>query len=353
MKKLLTALALSGLMATQAGAIQITTNNQGNPTGGVLINGVPADGSEITPVEASWYTDYDFVKGKVTYWTKIQGNYDITLGPAAITATQGGTLNVYTTNTDWSSPYGIGLTSNYDPYKIWDRDPGDKQTGHMSVYIGNPDRHNYGGIEYHVNVFNYPCTHDSAAGSSVKEENLIGGTYDGDLAYEAKDGTVHELTMPTTGFVDPIPAYGSGTKMTFGFTLGGATDEEGNITGLRFMAPQSIVTPDVTEDGLATSDTIDDGIDGVNGEAVELSTTAWIESEGNYVDLPNLGYGFDLVNLRSWGASTVDNQGSFALDPEAITYIWITKDIPNIPEPTTATLSLLALAGLAARRRRR
>ena len=47
--------------------------------------------------------------------------------------------------------------------------------------------------------------------------------------------------------------------------------------------------------------------------------------------------------LRTWEGIVTETE--MANPPAALS--------PNVPEPTTATLSLLALAGLAARRRRR
>ena len=308
----------------------------------------------MTPVEVNWNTSYTYVEGKITYWTKIKGNYDINLGDAAITMQSGGTLSVYVTNTDWATPNGIGITSNTDPYHVWNGDGEEDEGtggGHMAVFVGRPGSHIYGGIEYHVNTFNYPCTHSSAASESVGMDD---GTYNGTLTYEAKDGTEHTVQMPETAYsMTTLPNYGYNGKMTFGFTLGSAMDENGNITGLQFTSPETFLTPDITEDGLATSQSMSEDEEG--GTQVKLALTAYINNDNNSVQLPNLGYGFDLENLRSWGTSTIDNSGSWALDPNAITYIIITKDLPveGVPEPATATLSLLALAGLAARRRRK
>ncbi len=147
--KLLATLALTGLLAMQAQAVRITVNADGNPTGNIVsaydtsdvkdwklkINGVNPNGQKVVPVDVDWNLDYTFVEGKVTYWTKIYGNYDINLGIASISAQQGGTLNVYTTNTDWASPYGIGLTSNYNPYRIrnFDKTAADRRRKLFSV----------------------------------------------------------------------------------------------------------------------------------------------------------------------------------------------------------------------------
>ncbi|MBR5886917.1 MAG: PEP-CTERM sorting domain-containing protein [Akkermansia sp.] len=58
--------------------------------------------------------------------------------------------------------------------------------------------------------------------------------------------------------------------------------------------------------------------------------------------------------VSSFNFSTLTNTGAASM-PNAETFISITKayTAPVVPEPTTATLSLLALAGLAARRRRK
>lgn len=60
------------------------------------------------------------------------------------------------------------------------------------------------------------------------------------------------------------------------------------------------------------------------------------------------GYVVDLANIKLIdGSAAGANQGVTGISNASITYT------PTVPEPTTATLSLLALAGLAARRRRK
>ena len=67
--------------------------------------------------------------------------------------------------------------------------------------------------------------------------------------------------------------------------------------------------------------------------------------------LEHLSYG-DGTNVMGPGGT---ENGTFsAIDLRALELLgWTLRSSTSIPEPTTATLSLLALAGLAARRRRR
>lgn len=59
--------------------------------------------------------------------------------------------------------------------------------------------------------------------------------------------------------------------------------------------------------------------------------------------------------VTSFNFAKLTSQGAASLPADAVTTISISKayTAPVVPEPTTATLSLLALAGLAARRRRK
>ncbi len=325
MKKHLLAFALTGLLASQAVAINMATGTH------TIVSG-----------DIEWNIIDDYSTMTTTYWTKITGNYNIDLGIASITTKSAGTLSVYTTNTDWTTNLGLGLTSNTDPYQVRTTDPGDgAQDPHTALYVDHPVDHTKKSIEFRINHYNY----------------VMNG---GDTpAYEAKDGTVYVTTMPDTVYsteaMNSSPDYWNnqavGTMLTFGYTLSAATDENGNITGLRFTAPEEFLTPDWTATGLATEESLETG----EGVQVNLELDAWLDSEGNYVDLPNMGHGFDLTNLVSYGVSTIDTGESYGLDDNAVTYIVITKELrpEAIPEPATATLSLLALAGLAARRRRK
>ncbi len=86
--------------------------------------------------------------------------------------------------------------------------------------------------------------------------------------------------------------------------------------------------------------------------------TAESNSEGNYFQITNSANSNVKFNatdyniVRSFNFSTLTNVGDVAVTDGTITTISITKAY-TIPEPATATLSLLALAGLAARRRRK
>ena len=67
--------------------------------------------------------------------------------------------------------------------------------------------------------------------------------------------------------------------------------------------------------------------------------------------IDNLQLGENDMIVFAWSGSATG--GASGATPIAITNVSLTATTESIPEPTTATLSLLALAGLAARRRRR
>ncbi len=357
MKGIYITILASCLFATQASAIEVTNNTP-------IDRGIDGQGT------VDWNIIDDVEKGETTYWTKITGNYDIQLGAAAITMQSGGTLSVYTTHTDWSSAKGIGLTSNTDPYQVQLNDTGQgAQLDHMAVYIGSPATygHSYPGIQYHVNTYIYECTDKPTNSDTHTTYNGYGTVYGYNKAGERIVTKLPKTDFSTAAKNSSMAHWNNpnqGTKMTFGFTMGAAMNEDGEITGLRLTVPDTFVTPDFTLDGSALAASVDSSTEGA--QQVTLQTDMWIDRtaanaqfenpEGQYLDLPNMGYGFDLRNLRSYGVSTIDTNINYGIDPDAVTYIVITKSLRDealgIPEPTTATLSLLALAGLAMRRRR-
>ncbi len=357
MNRIYTSLLAVCLIAPQASAITVTNDTP-------IDRGIDGQGT------VDWNIVDDVVKGETTYWIKLIGNYDIKLGQAAITMQSGGTLSVYTTNTDWSTHKGLGLTSNTDPYQVQLNDNGvGAKLDHMAVFIGSPaaSGHSYPGIQYHVNTFIYECT-DKPTNTDTHSTYIGYGTVYGYNAAGEKIVT----KLPKTAFSETArnssmafwDNQDRGDKMTFGFTMGAAMNTEGEITGLRLTVPDTFLTPDFTLDGSAMSDSVDAGAEGA--QQVTLQTDMWIDRSApqaqfenpgeHYLDLPNMGYGFDLLNLRSYGISTIDTNINYGIDDDAVTYIVITKPLRaealGVPEPTTATLGLLALAGVAARRRR-
>ena len=97
---------------------------------------------------------------------------------------------------------------------------------------------------------------------------------------------------------------------------------------------------------------------------IDTSVLAYGSSQVNFIGLSTLEIGnYMLLDLSSvpvatvqdWNTADISISGlgagdSFAWSEDG-TKLYLVHDV--VPEPTTATLSLLALAGLAARRRRR
>ncbi len=326
-------LAIGCLFAGQAGAI--------------LLN--DGDDHKIVTGDIDWNI-LDFIdddgSAKTLYWTKIVGNYNVNLGEASLLATQneGGELAVFTTNTDWSTNLGIGVTSNTNPYMVrtsWAGDP------HMSLFIAHPQTNSQQKVEFRINTYNYKMDGtDHTYQHAVSKEDVTTT-----MAQSVYDERVYG-NLPTNTWDNP----NTGQKLTFGFTLTSAHDVDGAITGLRLTMPDEFLTPDYTMSGTAMGESV--AADTPGATRVNLELDATISKNGNnYLDLPNMGAPFDLTNLISYGTASVNGVNVYGIDDDAVTYILIKKDLRAdntlIPEPTTTTLSLLALAGLAARRRRK
>lgn len=88
-----------------------------------------------------------------------------------------------------------------------------------------------------------------------------------------------------------------------------------------------------------------------SGNYFTISNSANSDVTFDFIDY-NICASFNFDKLINYGVTGGKDGGSTSSMPNAITTISITKAY-TIPEPTTATLSLLALAGLAARRRRK
>ncbi len=78
------------------------------------------------------------------------------------------------------------------------------------------------------------------------------------------------------------------------------------------------------------------------------------EDEKHYLDINGLGISYAPVDVTD-GFDINPHNGDVGINIAAFDDDWpiIEENAPSVPEPTTATLSLLALAGLAARRRRK
>ncbi len=89
--------------------------------------------------------------------------------------------------------------------------------------------------------------------------------------------------------------------------------------------------------------------------ALDLSAGARTQHRETVIDNAN----FTLACLSTNTNSAMASAGTYAWEMSDVTVSVtteipdVTPDTPAVPEPTTATLSLLALAGLAARRRRK
>ena len=89
---------------------------------------------------------------------------------------------------------------------------------------------------------------------------------------------------------------------------------------------------------------------------VQANTTADLSTFDGYKSA-SMGWGVSVTNSFSaqipggWG--TYKGNGIDSWEGNYVPVTTVTLSTPAVPEPTTATLSLLALAGLAARRRRK
>lgn len=88
-------------------------------------------------------------------------------------------------------------------------------------------------------------------------------------------------------------------------------------------------------------------------ETVYTTSTEGIDCTANLSGLLELTYDDALVNSVVYTEGAVDVDGARELNAQHAPEKKRPEPTPSIPEPTTATLSLLALAGLAARRRRK
>lgn len=135
------------------------------------------------------------------------------------------------------------------------------------------------------------------------------------------------------------------------------TKDDGNVTrdiSLKVTTSDGVVLgiSDVVSYGTITNGTYGVGTFSFDNSNITISSTAAYTytlvrkdaASGEYANAANLAYG-TLNPYYSSGGFTIDGTNGHQPVISIITR--------SIPEPTTATLSLLALAGLAVRRRRR
>lgn len=85
----------------------------------------------------------------------------------------------------------------------------------------------------------------------------------------------------------------------------------------------------------------------------DTSTEVEVGSTADLSGLMKLTYNNALVKSVAYTEGAVDKDGAYELNAKYAPEKKLPEPTPSVPEPTTATLSLLALAGLAARRRRK
>ena len=160
-----------------------------------------------------------------------------------------------------------------------------------------------------------------SAGISV---NLIG--LDKTISIGSKDYTDGTLFYGTTTVTDAA-SYSLNTKWDQGTTV---TPTSLLGSALNYDATASITGTTIINDAGNTILTLS-----VTSTASEATGTATID----------LGKGFVLDKIMICGDGANTSKGIWTVSNMSV--------VGNVPEPSTATLSLLALAGLAARRRRK
>ncbi|MBQ8516542.1 MAG: PEP-CTERM sorting domain-containing protein [Akkermansia sp.] len=197
------------------------------------------------------------------------------------------------------------------------------------------------------------------------------------------DGT---LTLDNSNWGQAVSTYDLSTDiaapLSFSFELARGTSSAGvSITFIGLDKAVSIGTKDYTSGEMfyGTTDTLDAASYSLNtawdqgttvtatsllGDALNYNATATVtgitsvNADGDTI----LTLNASSTATANTGTATVNLGKDFVLDkivfcgdgPNNATGIWTFKNVSvtAVPEPTTATLSLLALAGLAARRRR-
>ncbi|MDO4752195.1 MAG: PEP-CTERM sorting domain-containing protein [Akkermansia sp.] len=128
-----------------------------------------------------------------------------------------------------------------------------------------------------------------------------------------------------------------------------------STSGTTFTWTSTDTTTDSLLDSWVSKDTNGNQAQpGVNGMTFTLAVTSsgstiTLGMTNGTISVIETGYVVNLANieLQDGSATNDPNQGVTSISNASITYT------PTVPEPATATLSLLALAGLAVRRRRK
>ena len=167
--------------------------------------------------------------------------------------------------------------------------------------------------------------------------------------------TLTEVSFDKVFVFNKNNTYGSGISSKDVYLY--ITDTEGTILGISEATSVSANTDSNTTGGPVTF-TLDCDID------TDSVYRAWFMGSDSSYSTSDTGV--QTISLTGAGASTVELRSVSALvstsgDLKLLTntsagttnHTFANMSIKTVPEPTTATLSLLALAGLAARRRRR
>ncbi len=192
------------------------------------------------------------------------------------------------------------------------------------------------------------------ADSRVWTTNLSGGNFTNAFTF-----SFQLVDFDSANWNDALALYTNGTTYGFGNSLQFQKDSSGNLMIYTENFTGSNVGGDASNINLGSIDSLKGAqltitLAGntltayVNGTALtDTVTFTYAEGVTPSTALTGFQFGAAFGNQRVSNSVTVDNIGVWnrALSAEEV------ASLP-IPEPTTAALSLLALAGLAARRRR-
>lgn len=164
------------------------------------------------------------------------------------------------------------------------------------------------------------------------------------------DSTTWKIGMQDGGWVDIDADYGDRISLS-GMTTGTLYLNQNGALNLGASALSSSITLDFSASSSATAGqlltrTLLSGSD----------FTAWMEALGSNSSLATMtGYTLTDTDLSSLSGSDLSSyEGLFSIKNTGAA-LEVSYVVPSaaVPEPATATLSLLALAGLCARRRRK
>ena len=236
----------------------------------------------------------------------------------ALTALSGAAFATdYTTETLWTAEFGSSYTGGYtttltSPGKFWDADK--------------------------------LLTANGAQTNSDGRIHMAGGTY-GDWGNDFELSLTLVLTGDslTAGHISELKAGSTNDSLFLGVT------DEGNLTLLVKDNGEDITSTNVTSTGTLT----------LNKEysftLTKIGKTLTLAA-GNVSVSTTLGSSTisgTINNITIGGDTGGGNRVPVLVKSMDMSSVTLTPESPTVPEPTTATLSLLALAGLAARRRRK